>query len=54
VAPGDGPGVGGHTGITVLDPTRLAHGQRTRRTFAVATGALSCVVGVAWAAPLLG
>jgi hypothetical protein len=42
------------TGITGIALSRLAHGPRTRRTFAVATGTLSCVVGVAWAAPLLG
>jgi hypothetical protein len=42
------------TGVTGIALSRLAHGPRTRRTFAVATGALSCVVGLAWAAPLLG
>lgn len=41
------------TGITGIALARLAHGPRTRRTFAVMTGALSCVIGVAWAAPLL-
>jgi high-affinity nickel permease len=41
------------TGVTGIALSRLAHGPRTRRTFAITTGALSCVVGVAWAAPLL-
>ena len=41
------------TGITGIALSRIAHGPRTRRTFAVMTGALSCVVGLAWAAPLL-
>lgn len=41
------------TGIAGAALHRLAHGPRTRRTFSVATGALSCVVGVVWALPLV-
>lgn len=41
------------TGITGAALARLAHGPRTQRTLAVATGLLSCVVGVLWALPLV-
>jgi hypothetical protein len=41
------------TGVTGIALSRIAHGPRTRRALAVATGALSCVVGLAWAAPLV-
>lgn len=41
------------TGVTGIALQRLAHGPRTRRVFALATGSLSCVVGVLWAVPLL-
>jgi hypothetical protein len=42
------------TGLTGAALQRIAHGRRTRRTFTLATGALSCVVGVVWALPLFG
>lgn len=42
------------TGIAGVALQRLAHGAGTRRAFSVGTGALSCVVGAAWASPLLG
>jgi len=41
------------TGITGAALQHLAHGPHTRRAFALATGTLSCVVGVVWALPLL-
>jgi hypothetical protein len=41
------------TGITGVALSRIARGARTRRTLSVATGALSCAVGVLWAVPLL-
>lgn len=41
------------TGITGAALARVAHGPRTRRTMALATGLLSCVVGVVWALPLV-
>ena len=41
------------TGITGAALVRLAHGPRTRRTLAIATGLLSCVIGVVWALPLV-
>jgi high-affinity nickel-transport protein len=46
-------GMAAATGITGVALQRLAHGPRTRRAFALGTGALSCAVGVAWALPLL-
>jgi High-affinity nickel-transport protein len=42
------------TGLTGAALQRIAHGPRTRRAFTLATGTLSCVVGVVWALPLLG
>jgi high-affinity nickel permease len=42
------------TGVTGAALQQVARGPRTRRTLAVATGSLSCVVGIAWAIPLLG
>jgi ABC-type nickel/cobalt efflux system permease component RcnA len=42
------------TGLTGAALQRVAHERRTRRAFSLATGALSCVVGVVWALPLLG
>lgn len=47
-------GMAAATGLTGAALQRIAHGPRTRRVFALATGALSCVVGVLWALPLLG
>ena len=47
-------GMAAATGITGAALQRIAHGRRTRRVFTLATGALSCVVGVVWALPLLG
>lgn len=41
------------TGLTGAALQRISHGPRTRRAFTLATGALSCVVGVVWALPLL-
>jgi high-affinity nickel-transport protein len=41
------------TGLAGAALSRVARHDRTRTTFALATGALSCVVGVAWAVPLL-
>lgn len=42
------------TGIAGAALQHLASGPRTRRVFSLATGVLSCVVGVVWALPLLG
>ena len=47
-------GMAAATGITGIALQRIAHGPRTRRVFTLATGTLSCVVGVVWAVPLLG
>jgi len=41
------------TGITGVALQHLAHRPRTRAWFSLGTGALSCVVGIAWALPLL-
>jgi len=41
------------TGLTGAALQRIAHGPRTRRAFTLATGTLSCVVGVVWALPLV-
>lgn len=41
------------TGITGAALQRLASGYQSRRVLSLATGTLSCVVGVLWALPLL-
>lgn len=46
-------GMAAATGITGAALQRVARGPRIRRGLSVATGTLSCVVGVLWAAPLL-
>lgn len=42
------------TGIAGAALKRIAHGPRTRQAFTLATGSLSCAVGVLWALPLIG
>jgi hypothetical protein len=42
------------TGLAGAALSRVAQAPRARGTFAITAGALSCVVGVLWAIPLVG